>query len=265
LGAGYFRTGNDRFFIPLSVVVPGAEIPFTSDSNRDKATLDVIGVVFDGNKRAVGTMRETVKLSVESSAQVKRKNVQYDSGFILPTGTYHLKFVVRENQTGRMGSFETDLTVPDFRTRSLRMSSVIVASQVQPSGKRNDASNPLVRDGSKIIPNVTHVFSNSQHLYLYYEVYDPGREITASGATKGDNSGIRVLTNVAFFQGKMKAYESPLVEAKELNARERKAAIFQLDIPLTQLKPGFYTCQVNVIDDASGRFLFPRLALLVRP
>ena len=24
-----------------------------------------------------------------------------------------------------------------------------------------------------------------------------------------------------------------------------------------QLKPGFYTCQVNVVDDAGGHFLFP--------
>jgi hypothetical protein len=40
--------------------------------------------------------------------------------------------------------------------------------------------------------------------------------------------------------------------------------VFQLDVALTQLKPGFYTCQVNVIDDAAGHFLFPRLALLVR-
>jgi hypothetical protein len=36
-------------------------------------------------------------------------------------------------------------------------------------------------------------------------------------------------------------------------------------LPLSALKPGFYTCQVNVIDDAAGRFLFPRLALLIRP
>jgi hypothetical protein len=77
-------------------------------------------------------------------------------------------------------------------------------------------------------------------------------------------TGIRLLSNVAFFQGKAKAYESSLVELTELNARERKAAVFQLDVPLTSLKPGFYTCQVNVIDDAGGHFLFPRLALLIR-
>ena len=112
---------------------------------------------------------------------------------------------------------------------------------------------------------MTHVFSTSQHLYLYYEVYDPGRASAGDGKPKaGDDKGIRVLTNIAFFQGKVKAYESPLQEAQEINSRERKATIFQLDVPLAQFKPGFYTCQVNVVDDAAGRFVFPRVAFLVR-
>jgi VWFA-related protein len=259
LASGYFRIGSDRFFVPVSLVVPGSQIPFVSSSSQDKATLDVIGIVLDANKRPVGNMRDTVKLAVNTSTQVKQKNVQYDSGFVLPTGKYHFKFVVRENQTGQMGSFETDFTVPDLKPQPLKMSSVVLANQIEPSGKKKNADNPLVRDGSEIVPSVTHVFSNGQHLYLYYEVYDPGHE---NGGN--NNAGIRVMTNVAFFQGKTKVYETPLVDTKELTARDRKAAVFQLDVALTQLKPGFYTCQVNVIDDIAGHFLFPRVALLVR-
>ena len=56
-----------------------------------------------------------------------------------------------------------------------------------------------------------------------------------------------------------------MVEAKALNEGDRNAAVFELDVPLNEIKPGFYTCQVNVIDDAAGKFQFPRLALLVRP
>jgi hypothetical protein len=39
---------------------------------------------------------------------------------------------------------------------------------------------------------------------------------------------------------------------------------FQFDVPLTELKAGLYTCQVNVIDDAGGSFSFPRTALLIK-
>ena len=266
LAAGYFRLSDNNFFVPVSIVVPGSEIPFSRNSTQDKVTLDVLGLVTDENKRPAGQLRDTVKLAVNTSRQVRSKNVQYNNGFVLPPGKFHLKFVVRENQTGRLGSFETDLIIPDFKTSALRMSSVVLASQIEPAG-RHKGSNPLVRDGQEVIPSVTHVFSAGQHLYFYYEVYDPGKQNASSGAKSPDGGkagGIRLLTNVSFFQGQAKAYETQLVEAKELNVPDRRAAVFQLDVPLTQLKPGFYTCQVNVIDDASGRFLFPRLAMLVR-
>ena len=263
LGDAYFRLEANKFYIPISLVVPGSEIPFTRSSDRDKATLDVIGVVLDSEHHPVNRIRDTVKLAVDSSSDVRKKNVQYDTGISLPPGKFHLKFVVRENETGRMGSFETDLEIPDLKAPVLKMSSVVLASQLQPA-KKGGTSSPLIHDGSEIIPNVTHVFSATQHLRLYYEVYDPGRVAATADAPQA-KPGIRLLTNVAFFRGKAKVFESSTVELTELNARDRKAGVFQLDLPLSPLKPGFYTCQVNVIDDAAGQFSFPRLALLIRP
>jgi len=264
LGVAYFRLEGSKFFVPISLVVPGSQIPFVRSSDRDKATLDVIGMVLDSDHHPLNRIRDTVKLAVNTSAEVQKKNVQYDTGMSLVSGKYHFKFVVRENQTGRMGSFETDIEVPELKAQPLKMSSVVLSSQIQPV-KKSANLNPLIHDGSEIIPNITHVFSATQHLLLYYEVYDPARPAGADSGRGGDDKpGIRLLTNVAFFQGKAKTYESSLVELTELNARDRKAAVFQLDVPLTSLKPGFYTCQVNVIDDIGGHFLFPRLALLIR-
>jgi VWFA-related protein len=258
LSTAYFRLEPNKFLIPISLAVPGSEIPFVRSSDRDKATLDVIGVVLDGEQHPVTRIRDTVKLAVDMASEVRKKNVQYNTELSLPPGNFHLKFVVRENQTGRMGSFETNLTVPDLKSAPMKMSSIVLASQVQPA-KKSSPTNPLVRNGSEIIPNVTHVFSANQHLRLYYEIYDPGLSQAAEG-----KAHIHLLTNVAFFRGQAKVFESSQVELTELNARDRKAGVFQLDLPLTPLKPGFYTCQVNVIDDAAGVFAFPRVALLIR-
>jgi VWFA-related protein len=256
LSTGYFRMSENRFFVPASVVVPGSQIPFTRSGEEDRATLDILAVARDQAGRPYGTLRQTIKVGVNASQEVQRKNVQYDGGFLLPSGRYRLKFVVRENQTGRMGSFETDLSIPDLKAAPVKISSIVVANQKQPAKQKN---NPLVRDGSEIIPNVTHVFSSSQHLYLYYEVYEPGRP-----ADDADRSAARLLTSVAFYSGGVKVYETPLVEANQVNIPDRHATGFEVDVPLTQLRPGFYTCQINIVDDASGKFIFPRLALLVR-
>lgn len=267
MAAAYFRLDDRRFYVPVALVVPGSQIPFTKGGDKDKASLDIIGEAIDELKRPVGSVRETVKLLLGSAQEVQRKNVQYSTGFILTSGKYRLKFVVRENQTGRLGSFETEFIVPDIKKAPLRMSSVVLASQRQPSSKKTQ--NPLVREGTELIPNIAHVFTLGQHLYLFYEVYEPARDKSsepadAKGKTAEVKNPIHLLTSIEFFNGKVKTWETPLVEARQLNAPERKAAVFQFDVPLSQLKPGFYTCQVNVIDDAAGTFSFPRLLILVR-
>ncbi len=251
LSTGYFRLADLRYFVPVSLVVPGSAIPFIRDSDQDKATLDIIGVVRDQRGRIpFGNIRDTVKLALNTTQDVKRKNVQYDAGFLLPPGNYNIKFVLRENQTGQVGSFETDLFVPNLKDAPVKISSVVASSQKQAAKAKKD--NPLFRNGTELVPSVTHVFSSDQHLYLFYEVYEPAKPAT------------RILTNATFFKGTTRVFETPIVETNEINTPDRKAASIELDVPLSRLKPGFYICQVNVIDDTAGKFVFPRLALLVR-
>jgi VWFA-related protein len=265
MSSEYFRSKDDKFYIPVSLVVPGSAIPFVQTNDKDKASIDIIGVIRDKQtKFPVGNVRENVKLSFEGTKQVRSKNVQYNTGFLLPAGTYHAKFVVRENENGRMGSFETDLVVPDLRKQPLKMSSVVLASQQVPTSQKR-AQDPLIRNGHEIIPNVAHVFTNGQPLTFYYEVYDAAKPKPVEGAPKDTKLGnVRLLTSVQFFRGKLKVYETPLVEVHDIAYPDRKASAFELEVPSTELKPGWYTCQINVVDDAGGTFAFPRLPLLIK-
>jgi VWFA-related protein len=285
-GAAFFRQDDSHYFLAVSLVVPGSQIPFVTEKEKDSATIDIIGEVREGGKFPVGQLRDTVKLAVESTKQVRRKNVQYNTGFVLAPGSYHLKFVIRENQTGRIGSFETDVQIPDLRKSPLKMSSVVLSSLRAPVTNKKSGTNPLVRDQMELVPNITHVFAPDQHLYLQYEVYDaakgknpaPAQAPTQTGDQAGTQKGtakeapsakalkdsIRVFTSIEFLQGATKVYESKPVVANEVTAPDRKAVIFQMDLPLQLLKPGFYMCQVNVIDDVAGSFSFPRFPLLIR-
>jgi VWFA-related protein len=273
LQALYFRGSGGRdgaslYFIPVSLIVPGSQIPFVVGGDRDKATLDIMGQVKNAQGMVVGNVRETVKLAVDASQQVKRKNIQYSTGFTLAPGKYHLKFVVRENQAGTMGSFETDIQVPDLKKSPLKMSSVVLASQRVPNTEKN-ATSPLVRDELEWVPNVAHVFRQDQHLYFLYEVYDPtkekvGVELAAStGLGRRLGGPVKVLTSIEFMINGTKVYETPLVTASAINDPQQDGVAFEFDVPLAQLKPGMYVCQVNVIDDAGGSFMFPRMALKV--
>jgi hypothetical protein len=202
-----------------------------------------------------------VKLAVDQQQQARQKNIQYSTSFNLPPGKYHLKFVVRENQNGHMGSFEADIVLPDMKKIPLKMSSILLASQRVPT----KATNPLVHEGEQYVPNISHVFRQGQHLYLLYEVYSPAKvKLAADATTKVAKGAINLMSSLELIQGSTKVFETPVVQATALNVQGRDAVAVELDVPLDKLKPGTYIGQLNVIDDAGGSFAFPRFAVLVR-
>jgi len=280
LQALYFRLEDGKFYVPVSVVIPGSQINAVQVKDKDKATIDIRAQVRNAQNIVVGQLppNTTVKLDVDANQMLLKKNVQYSTGWTLAPGKYHIKFVVRENQSGNMGSFETDIQVPDMKKTPLKLSSVVMSSQRTPNTIKKSID-PLVRDGQEWVPNVSHVFRQDQHLFFLYEVYSPTKDKDATttsatqaatqaanpGLTKKEAAPVHVLTSIEFLLGGIKVYETPMVEATAINIPERDAVAFQFDVPLNGLKTGTYVCQVNVIDDAGGSFTFPRMALRIMP
>src|SRR5258708_355736 len=115
VSSAYFRLADNRYWVPLSVVVPGYQIPITKASDKNRATLDVLGLVRDDQRRPIGRIRDTVRLSVDAADELKKKTVQYETGFEMPPGKFHVKIVVRENQDGTYGSYQTHIVGPDLK------------------------------------------------------------------------------------------------------------------------------------------------------
>jgi hypothetical protein len=203
----------------------------------------------------VGRSRDTLTVPPTTSESLAARQVLYQTGVTLPPGRFSAKLVVRENASGQMGSFETPVIVPELKQSPVKVSSLVLGTQLQTVTGRRRTNNPLVRDGLELVPNLTHIVSRSQKVYFYYEVYEPEAEAGAP----------QLRTNLAFYRGKVKVFETPVVERTRIDVSDRRAAVFQFEVPVESLTPGLYTCQVNIIDAVAGRFAFPRLQMYVRP
>ena len=250
--AGWFRITADKYYVPVALAVPGYAVPVANAT--DKVTLDVLGMVRDEQGRPLGRFRETLQLPPGTGKTLAGKQVLYQSGVTLPPGRFSVKAVVRENGTGLMGTYESAITVPELKKESMKVSSVVLSTQMEPAAK-GKTDNPLVKDGVQLVPNLTHVVGRDQRLFFYYEVYDPSE---ASGSTP------QIRTSLAFYRGKVKVYETPVVERTTIDAPERHAALFQFEVPPDAFTPGLYTCQINVIDTVAGHFAFPRVMVYVK-
>ncbi len=250
----YFRQGRGRQMVPLAIKIPGSKIPLAKKGSTE---LDFIAQVKDARGHVVQSLRDGIKLKLgDNAGQLAQKSLLYDAVLALAPGDYSLKALVRENQSGAMGTFEARFRVPgDPPAPEAVVSSLVLGSQREPltaavgsagQNKKIASTNPLVSNGSKLIPSVTHVFKRSQTLHAFAEVYQAG----SAAAT------------LAVYRGKTKIYESGPLRAVAVPNREGVMAV-NGDLPLRGVPPGEYTCQLNVVDAVGGRFAFRRTPMVV--
>jgi hypothetical protein len=167
-----------------------------------------------------------------------------------------------------MGTYETKFTIPDLAPDrpALKTSSVIWSNQREAlsdslafadSKKKLIESDPLVQDGQKLIPSITHVFRKDQNLYVYLEIYDP--------AVNTEQARPSVAATLSFYRGKTKSFESQPVRLDAFAAKRAQTLPLELQAPLAQLAPGRYTCQVNIVDENGRKFGFVRTDIVVLP
>jgi VWFA-related protein len=266
----YFRLARDRYFVPFSVKIPGSEIALAKSKGNAQTEFDFIGQVRDTHDKLIAVVRDgiKIKLSEQTAAQLSAAPLAYDTGFTLPPGKYSFKFLARENETGKMGTYESKFTIPDLAPdqAALKTSSVIWSNQRQAlndslasadNKKKLVESDPLVQDGRKLIPSITHVFRKDQNLYVYLEVYDPG--VTTAQPMPS------VAATLTFYRGKTKSFESQPVRMDAFALKRAQTLPIEFQAPLAQLAPGRYTCQVNIVDENGRKFGFARTEIVVLP
>jgi VWFA-related protein len=269
LEVDYFRVAKDRYFVPISVKIPGSAVGLAKKGATETTAFDFIGQVRDASGKLVSGVRDqiAVKLNEADAARIGQRHLQYDAGLTLAPGAYSLRFLARENLSGKMGTFETKFTVPDLNgEKKLRVSSVILSGQREPvsaavgaadTNKKLLAEHPLVQDGQKVAPSITRVFRKDQTLYIYFEVYDPSLD--------PDRKAPSLTAEVELLQGARQAFTSPPLRVNKLGTTRPGVTQFSFQIPLARLQPGPYISQVNVIDELGRKFAFPRSSLVLLP
>jgi hypothetical protein len=217
----------------------------------------------------VSNVRDNVniKLTDATAAELAKRPIEYDGGFTLLPGKYSIKFLARDDETGRIGTYETTFVIPNLNkeVKKVAISSVVLSGQrvdlkdslynaMKGKDEAKDvAANPLVEDGKKLIPSVTRVFSQGRQLYVYLQAY----EETAAAKP--------VVAFVSFYQGQTKVYETQPV-AMTPNALSRLGMVpLNFTIGLNQLPPGQYDCQVTILDPTDQKGTFWQAPILIVP
>ncbi len=263
----YFQLNRAEYFVPVIVKIPGRELALAKRGGAEHTLIDfVCEIKDDAGGVTVTNLRDNVniKLTDATAADLAKRPIEYDTGFTLLPGRYTIKFLARDDETGRIGTFQTRFVIPnlsklaqDTTTKRLAISSVVLGSQrveqkdaLYDAEKtkdkvKNAAANPLIQGGSKLIPSVTRVFRTDRQLFVYLQAYE--------GATTAPTPLVAYVN--LYRDGRQAFATTPIAIKPEGNNRLGMVPI-SFQIGLGQLTSGEYSCQISVLDPAGQKVAF---------
>jgi VWFA-related protein len=266
----YFQLNRAEYFVPITVKIPGSELVLARRGGAERTLIDFIGIIKDDFGSTISDLRDKVdfKLSGETASALTKRPIQYDTGFTLLPGKYVIKFLARDSETGRIGTYQASFAIPNLMKEEKRIpiSSVVLSSQrvdmkeaLFNAGKDKltssaQASNPLVAGGEKLIPSVTRVFSKGRDMYVYLQAYE--RYATTPQP---------LVAFITFYRGLAKAFETTPLQVVEGMDPKSKALPLKFSLSLSKLMPGEYTCQVTVLDPTSRKAAFWQAPVMLIP
>ena len=262
----YFQLDHADYYVPVVMKIPGSELALARRGGAERTHIDFIGEIKNEYGSTIENIRDKVDIEISgaTAAELVKRQIQYDTGYTLLPGSYTIKVLARDDETGRIGTYISKFVVPNLNkeTQRIPISSVVLSSQridlkdaLFTAGKdKEQISNPLVQDGQKTIPSVTRVFSRAHDMYVYLQAYEPSAETVQP-----------LVAFVTFYRGQAKVFETaPLPVAEGLNNR-LKTVPLKFSIAMSKLPTGRYTCQVTVLDPKDQKAAFWQAPIMVAP
>ena len=284
----YFQLNRAEYYVPLMVKVPGSELVLAKKRGADVAAIDFVGEIKDDyGGTTVTNIREHIdaKLSDKTAEQLARSPIEYSSGYTLLPGKYTIKVLVRDDATGKIGTFQTTFVIPNLNkeTKRVPISSVVLSGERTPmteaiynatKGKeqaKQIAADPLIQNGAKLIPSVTRVFSKGRSLYVYLQAYEgasaaPAAPVAGQPAAAPAASSVQpLIAFVSFYQGGTKVMETQPLEVSPNPNTRLQIAPMNFTVDLSTLAPGKYDCQVTVLDPNGQKSAYWQTGIMLVP
>jgi VWFA-related protein len=274
----YFQLNRAEYFIPIAIKIPGSELALAKRGGAETTVIEYMGEIRSGGPANNIRDKIPLKLSESTAAELTKTAVTYDTGFTVLPGNYKIKVLARDNETGRIGTYETSIIIPNLNPKpdavdsKLAISSVVLSSQRQEMSDAlfnatkdkeksavQQAVNPLVQDGMKLIPSVTRVFSKTKPMWVYLQAYQQPLSTTAPEPAQP------LAAFVTFYRGNVKAFETTPVAITERVANRLNTMPIKLNFPLDSLVPGEYSLQVTVLNPASQKAAFWQAPVMLVP
>jgi VWFA-related protein len=135
-----------RAQLDINLLLNAGQLSFKQDADKNYvATFDIVGFMMNSLGKNQGGFSQTItaKFSESDYKRALTTGMSYTAHADLPAGTYQLRAVVRDIETGKLGSVSQYLEVPDLTKKRLTASSIFLFGVNPQAGSKPEPMNAL--------------------------------------------------------------------------------------------------------------------------
>ena len=229
--------------------------------------VDIAGLVFDDQGNVVKSFSKKLTIKASAGATNPPSSISYNDYMPIKGGLYQVRVAASDEKHHRVGSAREWIEVPDLDSKTLALSSLIVAEKA--SAIDDQDSSDVVHDKetspfANFRLNIDHHFARSSHLRFLSFIYNAklnSSVIATANSASETKSAPDLAVQLQVFRDGEPVITEPLRKIEADSIADLARVPYAADISLAEMQPGRYILQLTVIDrlaktSASQRFNF---------
>ena len=255
--ADFLRATSNTVLVPITVQLRNRDLAFQSKQGLHSAVLDLYGRITDPGGRVVQTFEDVISRDFPESLFKPSLELSsiYQKSVPLRSGLYRLDLVIKDTESGNIGTLATALRVPHFDEDKLDASSLILADRIEPVASAQIGIGQFVLGAYKVRPRINGEFSAGDTLGIYLQLYN----------LKVDEASHKTNASVAYRITKDQQEEWRAVETPDHLHQGGEQLTIERVIPVSSLAPGRHTIEVTAIDLLTNQTIIRATEFTIRP
>jgi hypothetical protein len=252
----FIKITEDTVLTPITIQMQNKDLTYQNKDGVQRALVNIYGRISTLTGRTAQTFEDVVTSEVPESLykQTLEKKSLYQKAVPLRAGLYKLELVLKDVNSGNVGTVYKGFTVPKYDEDKLAASSIILADNIERLSLKQVAAGQFVIGGCKVHPNVKDVFERNRTMGIYLQIYN----LAIDDKTHKPSATIEYVLK----QGDKEV--SRFMEEEEKLAGASQQMTLEKLLPLNNIEPGRYSLVVNVTDNLTKRSISPVAKFEVR-
>jgi GWxTD domain-containing protein len=241
----FLRVTHDSVLVPITLQVANRDLSFKGKDGIQSATLNLYGRITTLSGRVVQTFEDVVSRDFPDSLFQSSVNLSsiYQKSVPLRSGLYRLDVVLKDAQSGNVGTIDAALRVPLYDEDQLDASTLILADQIRPVPTTQIGQGPFVLGNYKVRPRINPEFSPADKMGIFLQLYN----------LKLDPQSHKTNISVAYRILKDHQQVWHQDESPEQLQQSREQITIERNLPLSSLEPGHYTLEIYALDQLTNQ------------